>query len=291
MTYSSANEYVFADRIKRRVNFNDDILRNMSSSSTKDLMRRASMGKDPAENCAEEAFRENYRNTLTGYNAAQTERGYNAVHKTARQSTAGSRVFSSGNGRFGHSERYETRGYAKERGMFERYGSYGRTVDTAGKTHKKTSVNSMKSQQIKGAAAAHDKEEIKIKGKRFPFGFIAITFVFTMMIMCLVFNFSEVYKTANEVSSLENKLDDLNGTAHVLELQLEEKNDVRTIEELASKKLGMVKEESVQRKYVSLSEGERIDVLDAGVSENEETAGGVMLSSLWSSLEAFFKNK
>ena len=288
MTYSSANEYVFADRIKRRVNFNDDILRNMSSSSTKDLMRRASMGKDPAVNCAEEAFRENYRNTLTGYNAAQTGRSYTAAHKTARQSTAGSRVSSSGNGRFGHFEKYESRGYAKERGMFERYDSYGRT---GGKTHKKTSVSSMKSQQIKGAAAAHDKEEIKVKGKRFPFGFIAITFVFTMMIMCLVFNFSEVYKTANEVSSLENKLDELNGTAHVLELQLEEKNDVRTIEELASKKLGMVKEESVQRKYVSLSEGERIDVLDAGVSENEETAGGVMLSSLWSSLEAFFKNK
>lgn len=289
MTYSSANEYVFADRIKRRVNFNDDILRNMRSSSTEDLMRRASMGKDPTANCAEEAFRENYRNTSTGYNAAQTERSYNAAYKAAHQSTARSRVSSAGNGQIRYSEKYESRGYAKGRGMSAGYGTYGRTPETVEKSHKKTSVNSMKSQKIKAEVTAHDKEEIKVKGRRFPFGFIAITCVFTMMIMCLVFNFSEVYKTANEVSSLENKLEELNGTAHALELQLEEKNDVRTIEELASTKLGMVKEESVQRKYVSLSEGERIDILDAGVSENEETAGGVMLSSIWSSLEAFFK--
>ena len=46
----------------------------------------------------------------------------------------------------------------------------------------------------------------------------------------------------------------------------------------------MVKEDALQRKYVSLSEGESIEVLEVEEEEN----GGVLLSSVFSSIGKFF---
>ena len=71
--------------------------------------------------------------------------------------------------------------------------------------------------------------------------------------------------------------------ANALELKLEEKNDIREIERIATTELGMAKEDTLQRRYVSLSDGERIEILDSG-EENEDMSGGVMLSSIFSSI-------
>ena len=117
--------------------------------------------------------------------------------------------------------------------------------------------------------------------------FIISLLIGTVMVMFLVFNISETYEMINEVSQLESDLDDLESVAEQLELRLEEKNDIREIENIATSKLGMVKEDSLQRRYISLSEGEHIEVFEE--SSDEKTSGGVLLSSVFSSLDKFFE--
>ena len=48
----------------------------------------------------------------------------------------------------------------------------------------------------------------------------------------------------------------------------------------------MAKEDTMQRRYITLSDGERIEVIDNG--ESEESSGGVMLSSIASAIENLF---
>lgn len=128
--------------------------------------------------------------------------------------------------------------------------------------------------------------EIIVKNKLINPIFVACLFVVTIMLLALVMCFSQVYQTANEVGELEMQLETLQAEKDELQVRLDTKNDIKTIETIATTKLGMVKEDSLQRRYVSLSEGEHIDIM-----ENEETTeatGGVMLSTLFSSIGEFF---
>ena len=109
-----------------------------------------------------------------------------------------------------------------------------------------------------------------------------------MMIMSIVLSFSEIYQTTSEIAQLENTLAALRDQAAELELELEEKNDIRVIEQIATEQLGMVKEDAVQRKYISLSNGEHIDIIEDESAEEEPAASGILLSSIWSSLGNLF---
>ncbi len=122
--------------------------------------------------------------------------------------------------------------------------------------------------------------------KKLPFGFVAFLGVAVVMVMFLITQISNVYETANDVAQLENKLSQMQVEANELKLQLDEKNDIREIEQIATTKLGMAKEDTMQRRYVTLSDGERIEVIDN--AETEENSGGIMLSSIVSAIEKLF---
>ena len=130
--------------------------------------------------------------------------------------------------------------------------------------------------------------EVEIKVKRKPISpmFLAVLLISTVLIMFLVISISEVYQTTNRISKMSNELEVLKQETEDLRLQLDEKNDIRTIETIATQKLGMTKEDSLQRRYISLSDGERIDVLEA--PEEENAPGGVLLSSFFSSIRDIF---
>ncbi len=71
--------------------------------------------------------------------------------------------------------------------------------------------------------------------------------------------------------------------AYNLKLQLEEKNDLTMIEKIATEEYNMVKEGSVQKKYISLAEGDRV-VLDN--VETEEKGG--FMNGMMSSAASMF---
>lgn len=258
MTYE--REYKLADKMQKQFRGRGSDVSGMQASSTSELMRRAEMGRDPRVNCAEQAFRENYRtkqtqSTRTGYGAQQNRTGYRA-------------------------DPYRTQSRANHYSQ------------NSGRTNANYQ-NRARTDSRKSKAEAHNEPitpavEIKVKHKMFPPMFIAILLIGTLMVMCLVFSISEIYQTTNEIAQLENELEELQNEADDLRLRLEDKNDIRTIEEIATTELGMVKEDSLQKRYISISDGEYIELVADGTEEDEST-GGVMLSSIFSSLGKFFE--
>jgi cell division protein FtsB len=159
-----------------------------------------------------------------------------------------------------------------------------KNVKTAAKAKKKKTNTPKRPQPVFDGGEI---TEVRAEGRRMKPMSAVLIVIGTMMIMSIVLSFSEIYQTTSEIARLEADLAALRDQAAELELELEEKNDIRVIERIATEDLGMVKEDAVQRKYISLSDGERIDIIADETAETD-AAHGVLLSSIWSSLGSLF---
>lgn len=259
MTY----EYTLADKMKKQFYGRGASLNGMQASSTSELVRRAEMGRDPRVNCAEQAFCERYGNGRGKASREYTpeEAMYTSVYSTVSKKNSTKKQ--SGTSRTANNSERKANATRKE-------GSSDHNKDMR-KTNKQEPIT--------------PNMEIRVKKKVIPPVFVAMLLVSTLMIMFLVMSISEIYETTNEIAMLEEQIATLKADAEDLKLQLEEKNDIRVIEEYATTQLGMTKEDSTQRKYVSLSDGERIDIIEV---ETDEETGGVLLSSIFSAIGDFF---
>ncbi|MGN1410828.1 MAG: septum formation initiator family protein [Eubacteriales bacterium] len=259
MTYQR-REYVLADKLKKEFRGRGSDVSGMRATSTPELMRRAEMGRDPKENCAEQAFRENY---------------YSHVNARKTTSTQSSSV------------RSNTNTYARK----NRAANSNRSAGTTSRPSSSNAGRRQSSAKTKPADRAsadikiNPENEIRVKRKMISPLFVTLLAAFTVMVMFLVMEVSNVYKAANEVSELESQLKTMQSEADELELKLEAKNDIREIEKIATTEYGMAKEDTLQRRYISLSDGERIEILD---SEEEDGSGGVLLSSIFSAIGDLF---
>lgn len=269
------DEYALADKLKNQFRGRGAAVSGVRATSTSELMHRAEMGRDPRENVAEEAFRE----TVAGKQrpAAARPSSPNASGG-ARRAGAPRNV----------DEEIAGRGHIP-------YAPANRPVDPkarkkarkeAAKAARKREKARRKRERQRAAQAAASRE-IEVKRGSFPVAFLALCLVALVVIFSIVESFAKVYQTQNRISRMETELDELKDTAAGLRLKLEEKNDIRTIREIAVGELGMAEEDSQQRRFVSISEGERIEILEDPDSAN--SPGGVLFSSIASSLGSFFE--
>ena len=129
-------------------------------------------------------------------------------------------------------------------------------------------------------------KEVKVKGKYLNPLFIAAVAVAAVMLFALISCLSDVYESAHTVGNLRMTLSDLESERTELQFSLDARYDLTEIEKYATVNLGRVKEELTQRRFISLSEGEHIDVNEP--EEQTGAGGGVLLSSLFSSIGDFF---
>ncbi|MBR5741649.1 MAG: hypothetical protein IKX91_03760, partial [Firmicutes bacterium] len=106
-----------------------------------------------------------------------------------------------------------------------------------------------------------------------------------IIVFSVVESFARVYQTSSRISRLESNLAELKEEAGRLKLKLDEKNDIRNIRDIAIGDLGMAEEDSLQRRFVSISDGERIEILAA--EEETPSPGGVLFSALDALTEPF----
>lgn len=139
--------------------------------------------------------------------------------------------------------------------------------------------------KLKRDEAEKLKREIKVERVKLPISFIVSVAVAFIMLMGVVFSFSEVSKSSTELSDMKYELSGIEAEAEKLGVVLERKNDLRVIEDTAENDYMMVREDAVQKKYISLSSGDRI-VLE-NKNENTEDKGffGEMLSSFASAFD------
>lgn len=301
MTYR--NDFPLAERMKNRFSGRGASVSGMRASSTSELMKRAQMGGDPSVNCSELDFR-NGNVTVNrrgnGRPNPQARSPYvNDPQRVARSGGSPSgarpqtRSTSAGGTRSGERERTASAKTGVKRAQTVRKPSAtakkkGGNVKKATGKKENNVLRLLKKLKAQPAGGPEEITEVRAESRRMTPMFAVFVVVGMLMIMSIVVSFSESYQTTTDIAMLENTLANLKDTATDLELRLEEKNDIRDIERIATEELGMVNEDAVQRKYLSLSDGERIDLIEDPAADTETHGMGVLLSSFWSSLGSFF---
>ena len=251
MTYQRTpgqNGNELAEKLRREYRNRGASLRGISATSTEELMNRAQRGRNPKVNVSEQAFAESVYKRASGYTGERSRRNAGNSRTGVRTGTAGASMRNTG-------------------------------TANPGKTVPRTEMF---------RESVPERQEILVEKKRFPLTFLLLLSFVTVMIMMIILSIAQIYQTTDEISALENQIRTLQTTAAELELKIEEKNDIRIIEQIATDRLGMVKEDSVQKKYVSLSDGERIELIEETSGENVEGGFGSMLSSIWTAFGDFF---
>ncbi|MCQ2456066.1 MAG: hypothetical protein MJ096_01785 [Clostridia bacterium] len=126
------------------------------------------------------------------------------------------------------------------------------------------------------AEAALRHREIKVAKQKISSSFVLTVLIVFVMLMAVIFSFSELSSSTTELSKLKDEIKTVEDEASKLSLQLEQKNDVNMIEQLATEKYMMVREDSVRRKYITTPTSDRI-VIDAEELPTESSGG--LLSS------------
>lgn len=122
--------------------------------------------------------------------------------------------------------------------------------------------------------------EMMMAKKKLSAVFLLTLAVLLPAVMLSVISVCQIQEINREIKTLEQEKLAAEENVSTLELKLEEKNDIRIIEQMATASLGMVKEDSLQRRYISLSKGEGIEVFEEPSSA--ESGAGSLLSSLFS---------
>lgn len=121
-------------------------------------------------------------------------------------------------------------------------------------------------------SGAHD--EVKVDNPPVSKGIIIAIVLFAVVVMMIIFSFSQISAFKREISDLEAQRSELCQEIEKLSLDVDLKNNVREIERAATEDIGMVKSNQVQSKYISLSDGERIEVM-SNTSDGGEKDYGV----------------
>lgn len=132
---------------------------------------------------------------------------------------------------------------------------------------------------IKNVILGKDEDEIEVKKSPVSASLIIGIVIFAVVVMMIIFSFAQISEFKKEISVLDNQKAELVEQIDQLALEIDLKNDIRVIEQIATEEYGMVKSNRVESKYISVAEGERIVLPE---SDGEETADYGVFTTLMS---------
>lgn len=128
-----------------------------------------------------------------------------------------------------------------------------------------------------------DEEEVVVKKAPVSASLIIGIVLFCAVVMMIIFSFAQISEFKKEISSLESQKQELYAEIDQLALDIDVKNDIRQIEQIATEEIGMVKSNRVESKYISVAEGEYIVVPEeAGNTEEDYGIFSTMMSTVQS---------
>lgn len=115
------------------------------------------------------------------------------------------------------------------------------------------------------------------KKTAFPLGAVFMTLIFGMVLAFVVHSSVRINEVNSSLSDLQAGIALQNAELRALELELETKNDLRVIEDIAKNQLGMTKKENINKEYISLCEEDSVTVEQ---TETNESTGTGLLSAI-----------
>ncbi|MBQ7399416.1 MAG: septum formation initiator family protein [Clostridia bacterium] len=127
----------------------------------------------------------------------------------------------------------------------------------------------------------------RVKSAPFPVRFVFYALIATVMLMFIVYTNSVVNEISYDIGDLKTKISETRAENEKLSIELDKKYDLKYIEEVATKELGLVKSTEVVKHYVSISGND--DVVIANETGAASTNLGVTLDSLKQSVAKIYK--
>lgn len=131
-------------------------------------------------------------------------------------------------------------------------------------------------------------DEVKVETPSVSKGIIIAVVLCAVVVMMIIFSFAQISEFKREISGLEGKKDELCEQIQQLSLDIDLKNDIRTIEQTATEDIGMVKSNQVQTKYITVGDGERVVVVDNTPTDSDQNFG--VFSTLMSAVASNWDN-
>lgn len=132
------------------------------------------------------------------------------------------------------------------------------------------------------AEEAFRRNEIKVARQKMPWQFILGVAIAFVLLLSMVFSFAQISEANAELAAVKSQIKESQAQAEKLKVLIEERNDLNEIERLAVEEYNMVKEGSVQKKYIYISDGDRV------VLESEEVAESNGLGGMLSGVSSMF---
>lgn len=208
-------------------------------------------------------------NTKFAKNAVPFEEAVEFVHAGAtRKTTAYKTQATAYNPAMGVTAQFTRTPYAK---AYERAAKVrAQAASMKGETRVMNAVKPAKKETFLDKAIAFFRTEKlgeeMVETQKLSKGVIISAIVIVMIVMLMLFSLAQINEFKSEISSLENTKSELQTTIQTLNVSLDAKNDIRMIEDTAKNDIGMVRSNEVTSKYITVSGGERVEVI-----ENEET--------------------
>ena len=105
----------------------------------------------------------------------------------------------------------------------------------------------------------------------FPMAIIATALAFTVLILAIVTTSVRISEITTENSALQRQYDALVADENKLRMELEVRDDLRTVEEYAKNEYGMVKQDQVERYYLRTYNADRIELIEDEQPVEEST--------------------
>ena len=97
--------------------------------------------------------------------------------------------------------------------------------------------------------------------KPFPLTLVIGAVICTALLIFFIYNFVVLSEYTKNVSALNSTLTRLKQQQSTLELQLVQRDDLNEIEDYVSDRLGMIKAEGTQKKYITTVSGDKTVVI------------------------------
>lgn len=122
--------------------------------------------------------------------------------------------------------------------------------------------------------------EVRVRMKRFPISVLASIIICSVMVMCIVYGAVKINGVMRDVSELESENAELAYKEHELSLSLEEKNDLRVIEQIAVNELGMIKKDFITKNYITMGKEDKIETYNVDGEGAKESGVSTLLSAI-----------
>ncbi len=171
---------------------------------------------------------------------------------------------------------------AQHEGRYAHEDDYTSDATTEKETHNEKARLSLR-ERFGNFIAKDENEAIEKKVKTRPVSksLIFSVALFTVMIMMVLFTYSSYAQINARVDELKEEKAALMAEQEHLQSLLAVRDDIREIEDYATNVIGMVKSDYVETRYVSIADGERIEVLSVDESEgNAPSLFATLLSAM-----------